>query len=132
MGLANDVNQATGGNFISTGHSLGGGLASAAAIVTGTQAITFNAAGLNSNTVISGANLANASSLITAYYVGGEILSLAQAWTPFPNAVGTRIALAPGSSGGTLTLHGMDQVLLSMGSNPNPPTGPMGPFPPGP
>ena len=32
-------------------HSLGGGLASAATVVTGTKGYTFNAAGLHANTV---------------------------------------------------------------------------------
>jgi hypothetical protein len=34
-----------------TGHSLGGGMASAAALVTGSKATTFNAAGLNKHTI---------------------------------------------------------------------------------
>lgn len=40
-----------GAFFTTTGHSLGGGLASAASIVTGAAGITFNAAGLHTNTV---------------------------------------------------------------------------------
>jgi hypothetical protein len=76
-----------------------------------------------------GVDLSNATSLITAYYVGGEILNTVQDLTPLPNAVGTRIELAPGSQSGTLTLHGMNQVLLAIGTTPS---APMGPFPPGP
>ena len=120
MALATDVRQATNGNFTLTGHSLGGGLASAASVVTGASAITFNAAGLTSATVnrTYGANLSNAPNLITAYYIHGEILSAAQDYTPFPNAAGTRVGLAPGSTASSPTLHGMSQVLLAMGINP--------------
>jgi len=53
-----------------TGHSLGGGLASAAALVTDIPATTFNAAGIHKNTVQShGIDLADADELITAYRV---------------------------------------------------------------
>lgn len=55
MKLATAVDQARvrfeGASFTTTGHSLGGGLASAASIVTGAAGITFNAAGLHTNTV---------------------------------------------------------------------------------
>lgn len=44
--------QVTGGaTLVTTGHSLGGGLASAASVVTGATGITFNAAGLHENTL---------------------------------------------------------------------------------
>lgn len=39
------------GNVIFTGHSLGGGLASAAMLATGAPGVTFNAAGLSDNTL---------------------------------------------------------------------------------
>lgn len=39
------------GNVVFTGHSLGGGLASAAALSTGASAVTFNAAGLSNETL---------------------------------------------------------------------------------
>ena len=57
-----------------TGHSLGGGLATAAALHTNRPAVTFNAAGVNSWTT----NLSNASRLITNYRVKGEVLSTLQ------------------------------------------------------
>lgn len=63
-----------------TGHSLGGGLASAAAIVSGREADTFNAAGLHPNTI--GRALQINRSLggvgpgrVDAYHVRGEVLS---------------------------------------------------------
>ncbi|MFZ2656413.1 MAG: RHS repeat-associated core domain-containing protein [Victivallales bacterium] len=59
-----------------TGHSLGGGLASATAIVINTPAVVFNPAGVHPSTVEGyGANLNNADSLITRYVVRGEILN---------------------------------------------------------
>ncbi|MGH8018109.1 MAG: hypothetical protein ACREIA_07435 [Opitutaceae bacterium] len=81
------------------GHSLGGGLASAAGLVTGRATATFNAAGLHSSTTYAydQTTLANANSLIDAYYVGGEILSSAQDSSPLPNAAGERHRLAPAS-----------------------------------
>lgn len=140
MNLAFDVDRsvsAIGATFISTCHSLGGGLARAAAIVTGTPAIAFNSAEPNSIMVFqrNGSDLSNAANLITAYYVTGEVLRAVQDLTPFPNAAGTRIALAPRSSSGPISLHNMDQVFLAAGSipfaGPVPPE-PMGPFAPGP
>lgn len=105
-------------------------MASAAAIVTGTNAITFNAAGLNAATVAGyGVNLSNATNLITAYYVGGEILSAVQEFTPLPNAAGMRIQLAPGSDASSPILHDINQVLLAIGIPSSP--APMGPFPEG-
>ncbi|NVE01905.1 DUF2974 domain-containing protein, partial [Massilia sp. BJB1822] len=62
-----------------TGHSLGGGLASAQSIVTGIPGITFNAAGLNPATVAPyGPNLMTRAPSIRAYYVQGELLSTMQ------------------------------------------------------
>jgi hypothetical protein len=56
-----------------TGHSLGGGLASAASEASGLPADTFNAAGLNSGTVAKYGGTVQ-SSAINAYRVNGEIL----------------------------------------------------------
>lgn len=86
------------------GHSLGGGLASAAATVTGSPAVTFNAAGLNRSTIeeyLRGRDSPTdvdelvSSADVRAYYVEGEILSTVQDWTPMPEALGERIALDP-------------------------------------
>jgi hypothetical protein len=57
-----------------TGHSLGGGLASAAAANTNAKGTTFNAAGLHTNTV----NHKKSSAEIDAYYVPGDALSTLQ------------------------------------------------------
>jgi hypothetical protein len=62
-----------------TGHSLGGGLASIAALRNGLPATTFNAAGLHPATIAQYVtSTSRASELITAYYVRGEQLSAVQ------------------------------------------------------
>lgn len=80
MGLANDFRR-LGVYADYTGHSLGGGLASAAVSVSGERAITFNAAPLHADTArdfahrTPGAKLYDPTPLITAYQVQGELLS---------------------------------------------------------
>ena len=67
-----------------TGHSLGGGLASAATVVTGTKGYTFNAAGLHTNTVkrppyeVSRAAMQEQGALIDAYRSTSDPLNNAQ------------------------------------------------------
>lgn len=78
-------------NISFTGHSLGGGLASAAAIATNRPATTFNAAGLHPNTVKNHGGLGSANRLITAHYIKGDILSFLQDWSPASNAAGVRM-----------------------------------------
>lgn len=52
IALAQEAHVAFGeGNVVLTGHSLGGGLAAAAALVSDTPAVTFNAAGVHGNTI---------------------------------------------------------------------------------
>jgi hypothetical protein len=66
-------------DVIFTGHSLGGGLASAQALAVQKEAITFNAAGLSAGTIDRNTlDTSNANKLITAYYVQGEVLSRLQ------------------------------------------------------
>ena len=65
------------------GHSLGGGLASTAALAAEMDAITFNAAGLSNSTLAAAERIAGRDGEITmpdisAYYVSGEILSSLQ------------------------------------------------------
>jgi len=80
MALAEMLKRA-GLDFDITGHSLGGGMASAASAVTGMRAVTFNAAGLHPDTAPSflkdkpGAQLFDTSDTVTAWQVQGEILN---------------------------------------------------------
>ncbi|WP_033577885.1 PAAR domain-containing protein [Dickeya chrysanthemi] len=65
---------------IIVGHSLGGGLASAAVSATKLPGYTFNAAGLHANTVAKGANMTTTNSLIKTQAVDGEILTMVQTY----------------------------------------------------
>jgi len=88
MGLRMERAGAAGSMNI-TGHSLGGGLASAAASASGADAYTFNASGLHPDTLARyGASDQNPN--ILAYHVKGEVLTGAQNLTPIPEARGTR------------------------------------------
>jgi hypothetical protein len=72
------VNEYGKGNVEFTGHSLGGGLASAASLATGSHAITFNALGLSrtlkSNLGISSGDTKN----INAFIIRGEAVDYYQ------------------------------------------------------
>jgi hypothetical protein len=84
-----------------TGHSLGGGLASAASIASGRPADTFNAAGLHGDTIRDAGQIAAAAGrsagTVEAFHVRGEALTAAQEGTDgwlwgrldLPNAYGT-------------------------------------------
>ena len=66
-----------------TGHSLGGGLASTAALAAELDATTFNAAGLHQNTIRAAQEIAAADGQldvpdISAVYVRGDVLSMLQ------------------------------------------------------
>ena len=85
MDLASALVENVGKNSVeTTGHSLGGGLASAATAVTGTKGYTFNAAGLHVNTVrrapygLSGAAMREQGALIDAYRSTSDPLNNAQ------------------------------------------------------
>lgn len=80
MDLAMEVNRATDGRFELTGHSLGGGMATAASAVTGASATTFNSAGLHDETARAYLAQSNrepfdVDSRITAYHVDGDVLT---------------------------------------------------------
>lgn len=85
MALAVRVDRATDGQFELTGHSLGGGMASAASAVTGAEANTYNAAGLHPDTAPRfiqssglGTPVADTGDTVTVYQVDGEILTTLQ------------------------------------------------------
>lgn len=133
-----------GADVMITGHSLGGGLASAAALASGRDAATFNASGL-SDTTIARANAIRTDAGIgravevQAFYVRGEILSAIQDGgdrvigaifggvtgariVDAPEAYGTRVPLTavrpqgtPWYSDNPVAKHGMDWVLSSLG-----------------
>jgi hypothetical protein len=80
MDTASLLKQQPGFKFEITGHSLAGGMASAAAAVTGVETTTFNAAGLHPNTAKRyatehGLTVYNTQDTVKAYQVGGEMLT---------------------------------------------------------
>ncbi|NVN41737.1 PAAR domain-containing protein, partial [Ameyamaea chiangmaiensis] len=84
--IATNVRDSAGGESAHfTGHSLGGGMASAAASATGLPATTFNPAGLNAKTVPHPVNAD-----IDEIHVKGEVLHGAQSTLPIPEAAATR------------------------------------------
>jgi hypothetical protein len=83
LNIGQQIARSGNANVTFTGHSLGGGLASAAAIASGRDASTFNAAGLSSATIASATAIRNAAGIsrasdVSAFYVRGEILSAMQ------------------------------------------------------
>ncbi|MBC7991394.1 MAG: DUF2974 domain-containing protein [Luteimonas sp.] len=100
MALAQEASAEWGDNLVITGHSLGGGLASAAALATDSPAVTFNAAGLSDETLRSlnftpnGAREVAADGLVRRYNVQNDILTGAQQGvSPLPDAVGYELRL---------------------------------------
>ncbi|WP_429503367.1 hypothetical protein [Paraburkholderia youngii] len=90
------------------GHSLGGGLCSAASLASGKDCWSFNAAGLHPKTVEHYGGQVTPSN-INAYHVNGDILTVVQTWTPLPGAAGTPYLL-PGS-GSPVSRHFITQAI---------------------
>lgn len=96
MALAQEVSTAWPGQTVITGHSLGGGLASAASLASGSPAVTFNAAGLSDATLSSlgfnpnGAREDAAGGHVRRYSVQNDVLTgLQNSPMPLPEAVGS-------------------------------------------
>ncbi len=123
IALAQRAEQALGdGNVVVTGHSLGGGLASAAALATGATGVTFNAAGLSDRTLETlGFNPNDArataadSGQLRRYAVNGDLLTGLQQDLPIlpvlgspANAIGHELRINPpaGMARDPVTLHG--------------------------
>jgi hypothetical protein len=96
------------GHLFTTGHSLGGGLSSAAAVAGGIPAHIFNAAGLHRDTLYrdvngnltpnetyggSTARYDNAATFVTSYYVDFDLLNMVQNLTRIPNSIGRHYVL---------------------------------------
>lgn len=129
-----NIGKAIKGDVGISGHSLGGGMASAASMASGKPAWTFNAAGLNAGTVEKyGGSIIGSADNIQAYRVKGELLTKLQEvdlWEDAkdlkfyppavmakerlsmlaPDAVGVKHTL-PGGTGSLLDKHGIDQAI---------------------
>lgn len=104
MALARQAKVAFGDEVVMTGHSLGGGLAAAAAVATDIPAVTFNAAGVHDKTMArigldpDAAAQEAENGLIRRYAVKNEIITELQERTPImrslmPDAIGHKIEL---------------------------------------
>ena len=106
-------------SFDVTGHSLGGGLASAAAVVAGVPADTFNSSGLHGNTTErQGKPLdkENAKKSVNAYRSEGaektELLTSIQKLPLVPDAIGEPRSVRPPDEGASRkSLHSMDSLI---------------------
>ena len=131
--LAQSVSTATHGDFEITGHSLGGGMAAAAGVVTGAKTTTFNAPGVTSQTLDryhktpgdATRQLADGRNLVDSYVVKGEIVNTSLGPVG-QGAVGVRhelddphpvptwkraveeVLLGPGAVGTDMLLHSID------------------------
>ncbi len=117
--LAKLVSSAVGkASLTMVGHSLGGGLADAAALATNRNAVTFNAAGLNDETLDS-LNADSYTGTRVNYSVAGEILTMLQsnlAW--LPEVGGANFTLQPAAQDAgdnPATLHEMAVMLRALG-----------------
>ncbi|MEM6455393.1 MAG: hypothetical protein AAF772_09895 [Acidobacteriota bacterium] len=131
--IAQQVQNVYGDDFVITGHSLGGGLAAAAGTIVGVETTTFNAAGVNPNTLAPfGLTRDDARGTVEAFHVDGEVLNGIQDSTlqkgvveglkavipviprdaHVPEAAGDRFTLpAVDGDAGAVDLHGMPHVV---------------------
>ena len=107
VGIAEGLSETYAGVSF-TGHSLGGGLASANALTTESKAVTFNAAGLSGATK-KDLGLSGKTADITAYIVQGEIVDFSQQKIGL-RAEGQRLIFTPSSGQGRLHDHTMKAV----------------------
>jgi hypothetical protein len=138
--LGEKLSDAYGDNLVMTGHSLGGGLASYAALATDSTAVTFNAAGLSDQNMENvgldwqrGREQVARSGQVRAYHVDSDALTNFQEDDDdIPAAVGTPITIAnpieqpsdwwwlvpPAAAGAqgahAVDMHLMDNVLAGM------------------
>ncbi len=129
--IAFGVGNADRTNIVFTGHSMGGGEASAQAVATGYKAIVFDPPGLNRNTAARFMGSTDmyrnfesiTNHLITAYVEPGNWLDDLQRFGPVLDPVGDVVRLDPGTAwSGTahdtiMDAHGMDFMTYAVTSN---------------
>lgn len=133
VNLTNILYKVSKGNMICVGHSLGGGLATFAALASNTPCIAFSSAGVAKNTIQrigmdyeKAKQIAN-DGLVRFYVVRYDWLDLLQSLKPFPPALGNKIILDYYNEGKTwrdwlphrlltrnFIAHGMPKILKMM------------------
>ena len=107
------------------GHSMAGGEAALNSIVTGKNAITFNAAGLSPATLLRYGAFTKSQSHIDAYIMRTDPLNILQDACRFKPTIGlypangNRNYLTPTDFGSAVNGHAIDSILKSFGINPN-------------
>jgi len=110
------------GPKVMVGHSKGGALASLAAAINGSEAVTFNTAGIHKKTMKrADVNYENfkenkADKLITNFVNTGEILQKANGLKIAPDPLGPKIEIGDKAleDKGSFKRHGMDLVIKSL------------------
>lgn len=102
------------------GHSLGGGLASAAAVATGGSAATYNSAGLSYLSIIAFGGFFGDVPKVDAYRVRGDWLTQFQELDPvsagvLPDAFGQRWTLPDHPNDPDVMSHSMVSMLMAFG-----------------
>lgn len=115
MQLASAVHEASGGEVTFTGHSLGGGLAAAAAMATGQPAVTFDAAGVHESTAARAAEIRGDGATLASVMAetsGGQIRTYAMETDILTNAQENSpiASLAPDAPGSQITLDTPDSA----------------------
>lgn len=124
VNIARTTKKVFGDKLVVTGHSLGGGLASVAALASRTFAVTFNAAGLADNTIKRlkidpfKARLSASIGGIRSYNEKHDILTIAQEFLPLPKSVGCKVVVEyPNDIVNAFKAHSIDRTSLSIWKN---------------
>lgn len=113
LSLAEQVRAAYGDDVAFTGHSLGGGLATAASMATGAPAVVFNSAGVNDEYRENlGVDADALDDQIRHYHTDADVLTFLQELTPVNDSVGTQYVIE--SSGNPLNDHSQAQLIEAM------------------
>ncbi|MCP4607045.1 MAG: hypothetical protein GY847_42120 [Proteobacteria bacterium] len=119
ISIAKRVKCVAGNNMSLVGNSLGGGLATAAGLVTNTKVLTTNSAGVHPNTLARhGADSSRAHELVKNYYHNGDLLSAGlQDNVNAPAAVGKRIKLTGSKFVSPVDLHYAENIYTTLFQN---------------
>lgn len=116
--LASNAARIYGDRVLLVGHSLGGGLAAAASMVTGQRSFVYNAAGVHPFTVGIGKSITYDRRLIQHYHLSTDILTFAQSALPvMPGNPGALFRINPARVGllfNPLASHSMDNTILGL------------------